>query len=69
MGGLAFVSMMANLRKWRVLVLQPHFKSGGFTHTFTRPAGWSWDVGIHYVDEMGERMQLSSFERNPAKTG
>jgi phytoene dehydrogenase-like protein len=33
-GGLAFASIMAKLRKWRVLVLERHFKIGGFTHTF-----------------------------------
>src|ERR1700719_1617103 len=54
MGGLAFASIMAKLRSWRVLVLERHFKIGGFTHTFTRPGGWSWDVGLHYVGEMGE---------------
>jgi all-trans-retinol 13,14-reductase len=56
MGGLAFASIMARLREWRVLVLERHFKIGGFTHTFTRPGGWSWDVGLHYVGEMGEGM-------------
>src|SRR3984893_9952274 len=56
MGGLAFASIMVKLRKWRVLVLERHFKIGGFTHTFTRPGGWSWDVGLHYVGGMGEGM-------------
>ncbi len=55
-GGLAFATIMAKLRKWRVLVLERHFKIGGFTHTFTRPGGWSWDVGLHYVGEMGDGM-------------
>ncbi len=55
-GGLAFASIMAKLRKWRVLVLERHFKIGGFTHTFTRPGGWSWDVGLHYVGDMGKGM-------------
>jgi all-trans-retinol 13,14-reductase len=55
-GGLAFASIMAKLRKWRVLVLERHFKIGGFTHTFSRPGGWTWDVGLHYVGEMGEGM-------------
>jgi all-trans-retinol 13,14-reductase len=32
-GGLAFASIMAKLRKWRVLVLERHFKIGGLTHT------------------------------------
>lgn len=55
-GGLAFASIMAKLRKWRILVLERHFKIGGFTHTFSRPGGWSWDVGLHYIGEMGEGM-------------
>ncbi len=57
MGGLTFASIMAKLRNWRVLVLERHFKIGGLTHTFTRPGGWSWDVGLHYVGEMGEGMR------------
>ena len=56
MGALAFASIMAKLRKWRVLVLDRHFKIGGFTHTFSRPGGWTWDVGVHYVGEMGQGM-------------
>jgi all-trans-retinol 13,14-reductase len=56
MGALAFSSIMARLRKWRVLVLEQHFKIGGFTHTFMRPGGWSWDVGLHYVGDMGRGM-------------
>jgi all-trans-retinol 13,14-reductase len=56
MGALTFASIMARLRRWRVLVLERHFKIGGFTHTFTRPGGWTWDVGLHYVGEMGEGM-------------
>ena len=56
MGGLAFASLMAQLRQWRVLVLERHFKLGGFTHTFTRPGDWCWDVGLHYVGQMGEGM-------------
>jgi all-trans-retinol 13,14-reductase len=55
-GGLAFAAIMAKLRNWRVLVLERHFKVGGFTHTFSRPGGWTWDVGVHYVGEMGHGM-------------
>ena len=47
---------MAKLREWRVLVLERHFKIGGFTHTFSRPGGWTWDVGVHYVGEMAPGM-------------
>ncbi|HCI16410.1 MAG TPA: FAD-dependent oxidoreductase, partial [Candidatus Marinimicrobia bacterium] len=35
----------------RVLVLEKHFKAGGFTHTFTRKK-YEWDVGIHYIGEV-----------------
>jgi phytoene dehydrogenase-like protein len=56
MGALTFASIMSKLRKWRVLVLERHFKIGGFTHTFSRPGGWTWDVGVHYIGEMGPGM-------------
>lgn len=56
MGALTFAAIMAKLRRWRVLVLERHFKIGGFTHTFSRPGGWTWDVGVHYVGEMGHGM-------------
>ena len=56
MGALTFAGIMAKLRQWRVLVLERHFKIGGFTHTFSRPGGWTWDVGVHYVGEMGRGM-------------
>lgn len=55
-GALTFAAIMAKLRGWRVLVLERHFKLGGFTHSFERPGGWSWDVGLHYVGQMGEGM-------------
>lgn len=32
----------------KVLILEKHFKLGGYTHTFKRK-GFEWDVGIHYV--------------------
>ena len=35
----------------RVLVLEKHFKVGGFTHTFKRK-NYEWDVGIHYIGEV-----------------
>ena len=35
----------------RVLVLEQHYVPGGFTHTFKRTR-WSWDVGVHAVDEV-----------------
>jgi len=54
MGGLAVASVLAQFKRYRVMVLEQHFKIGGFTHTFQRPGGYCWDVGLHYVGEMGE---------------
>lgn len=38
-------------RRVLVLVLAQHYVPGGFTHTFKRTR-WSWDVGVHAVDEV-----------------
>lgn len=57
MGGLATASLLAQLRGSRVLVLERHFKLGGFTHAFRR-GSWEWDVGLHYVGGMQEGGQL-----------
>jgi all-trans-retinol 13,14-reductase len=51
MGGLTTASLLAQLGKKRVLVLERHFKLGGFTHSFRRKK-YEWDVGVHYVGEM-----------------
>src|SRR5512138_1332784 len=55
-GGLAAASLLARVGGKRVLVLERHFKPGGFTHTFRR-RGWTWDVGVHYVGGMGDGEQ------------
>ncbi|MHB1629375.1 MAG: phytoene desaturase family protein [Bacilli bacterium] len=52
-GGLAFASLMAQVAKKRVLVLERHFKLGGFTHSFSRN-GYTWDVGLHYVGHLAQ---------------
>jgi phytoene dehydrogenase-like protein len=52
LGGLTSASLLAQLFGKRVLVLERHFKLGGFTHTFKR-AGYRWDVGLHYVGQVG----------------
>lgn len=51
MGGLATGSILAQLGKKRVLMLERHFKLGGFTHSFRRK-DYEWDVGVHYIGEM-----------------
>lgn len=48
-GGLVAAALLARLEGRRVLVLERHWRAGGFTHTFERPGGFSWDVGVHYV--------------------
>ena len=50
-GGLTVASLLAQLGKKRVLVLEQHFKLGGFTHAFRR-GKYVWDVGVHYIGEM-----------------
>ncbi|MGC3999363.1 MAG: NAD(P)/FAD-dependent oxidoreductase [Anaeromyxobacter sp.] len=54
MGGLAAAALLARLHGRRVLVLERHWRAGGFTHTFERPGGFRWDVGLHYVGGMLE---------------
>ncbi len=51
MGGLATASILAQLGKQRVLMLERHFKLGGFTHSFRRK-DYEWDIGVHYIGEM-----------------
>ncbi|MFM7449342.1 MAG: phytoene desaturase family protein [Leptolyngbyaceae cyanobacterium] len=53
-GGLTVAALLAKLHGKRVLVLEQHFTAGGFTHTFERKGKFHWDVGLHYVGDMGE---------------
>lgn len=48
-GGLTAAALLARCAGWRVLVLERHYRAGGYTHTFSRPGGFRWDVGVHYV--------------------
>lgn len=53
--GLSSASILSKLFKKKVLVLERHFKIGGFTHTFKRKGEhgeYHWDVGLHYVGQM-----------------
>ena len=49
MGGLSSAAFLSKAGK-RVLVLERHYRMGGFTHSFRRK-DWEWDVGVHYVGE------------------
>ncbi|MEZ6124276.1 MAG: NAD(P)/FAD-dependent oxidoreductase [Planctomycetaceae bacterium] len=50
-GGLTTAGILARVARLRVLVLESHFKLGGFTHSFRRK-NYEWDAGVHYVGEM-----------------
>ncbi len=52
MGGLTAASLLTRRAGKRVLVLERHFKLGGFNHAFQRNR-FHWDVGLHYVGGMG----------------
>ena len=57
-GGLTVAVLLAREAGQRVLVLERHYTPGGYTHSFRRP-GFEWDVGVHYIGEVGdERSQL-----------
>lgn len=47
-GALTVASLMAQMRNKKILILERHFKAGGFTHDFKRQQ-FHWDVGLHYV--------------------
>ena len=49
-GGLCSAALLG-LKGKRVLVLEKHFKIGGWTHTFKRK-NYEWDVGIHYIGQV-----------------
>ena len=51
MGGLTTAALLSDLG-WKVCVLEQHYTAGGFTHSYER-AGYEWDVGVHYIGEVG----------------
>jgi all-trans-retinol 13,14-reductase len=51
-GGLASAALLAKHGGNRVLVLERHYTVGGYTHVFRRP-GYDWDVGVHYIGDVG----------------
>jgi all-trans-retinol 13,14-reductase len=53
-GGLTVAALLSKLYRKSVLVLEQHFTAGGFTHTFERQRKFHWDVGLHYVGDMGK---------------
>jgi all-trans-retinol 13,14-reductase len=52
-GGLTTAALLAELGQ-RVAVLEQHYTAGGATHSYER-AGYEWDVGVHYLGDMGAK--------------
>ena len=52
-GGLTTASLLSDLG-WKVAVLEQHYTAGGNTHSYER-AGYDWDVGVHYLGDLGTR--------------
>jgi len=50
--GLSTAALLS-LKDKKVLVLEKHFKIGGWTHTFQRN-NYEWDVGIHYIGQVNK---------------
>lgn len=53
LGGMSTAAYLVKEGK-RVLVLERHYTAGGFTHVFKR-RGYEWDVGVHYVGDLGRQ--------------
>jgi all-trans-retinol 13,14-reductase len=52
-GGLTAAALLSEIG-WRVAVLEQHYTAGGNTHSYERN-GYEWDVGVHYIGDMGAR--------------
>lgn len=52
-GGLTTAALLSGLG-WKIAVLEQHYTAGGATHSYDR-AGYEWDVGVHYIGDMGAR--------------
>ena len=50
-GGMTTAAILSKTGR-RVLVLEQHDQAGGCCHSFL-DKGYEWDVGIHYIGEMG----------------
>jgi len=56
-GGLTAAACLSKLGK-KVVVLEQHYTAGGFTHSYDRN-GYEWDVGVHYIGDMGAKHTLA----------
>ena len=56
-GGLGAAALLSRYGGKRVLVMERHYTPGGYTHVFRRP-GYEWDVGVHYLGDLGPGQML-----------
>ena len=56
-GGLTAAACLSKMGK-KVVVLEQHYTAGGFTHSYDRN-GYEWDVGVHYIGDMGAKHTLA----------
>ncbi|MBX3722915.1 MAG: NAD(P)/FAD-dependent oxidoreductase [Turneriella sp.] len=57
-GSLAAASLLSQWENKRCLILEKHWQVGGYTHVFKRKKKYVWDVGLHYVGQIGEGEQI-----------
>lgn len=50
-GGLTTAALLSAIG-WKVAVFEQHYTAGGYTHSYERN-GYEWDVGLHYIGDMG----------------
>ncbi len=56
-GGLRAAACLSKLGK-KVAVFEQHYTAGGFTHAYERN-GYEWDVGVHYIGDVGKDHTLA----------
>ncbi len=56
LGGLTAAVLLTKAGK-KVLILERHYRPGGFTHVFQRP-NYEWDVGVHYVGQVNDNQTM-----------
>ena len=59
LGGLCAAIILAKENK-KVLVLEQHFKPGGYLHSFKRH-GWQFETGFHFSPELGDSQILQMY--------
>jgi len=59
MGGLTTAALLADMG-WKVAVFEQHYTAGGYTHSYERN-GYEWDVGLHYIGDMGTKTMSRRF--------